>query len=74
MDIVDDRDCFMLDSGEILSITCMIGEKFFDLCTEYADSSEDMRSYFTTDGDLYPPGEYDTPDDMLQAMLKEIEG
>ena len=74
VDVVADRDCFLLDTGEILSITCMNGGNFFDLCTEYANNTDEMKQYFTTDGDLYPPDEYDTPEDMLQAILKEIEG
>lgn len=74
IDVVNDRTCFLLDTGEILSITCMCGGKFFDLCTEYADNIDDMKKYYTTDGDLYPPDEFDTPDEMLQAMLVEIEG
>ena len=71
--VVDDRRCFLLDSGVILSITCMYGKGFYDLCTEYADDAESMKVYYTTDGDLYPLDEFQTPAELLQVMIEEIE-
>ncbi|MDO5133679.1 MAG: hypothetical protein Q4D81_11980 [Eubacteriales bacterium] len=41
---------------------------------EYADSENDIDLIRAEDGDQYPLLDYKTPDDMLQAMLKEIEG
>ena len=41
--------------------------------TEFADSAETSDLLGAEDGDQYPLLDYDTPEDMLQAMLAEIE-
>lgn len=73
IEVVSDRTCFLLESGGIFSITCMYGKNFYDLCIEYADNEEDMRKYFTTDGGLYPLDKFQTTEELLQAMIDEIE-
>lgn len=73
IDVVDDRICFALKTGEILSVTCMFGDSVCALCTEYAESEQAMKQYSTTDGDLYPLEVFEEPEEMLKAMLKEIE-
>lgn len=73
IDIVNDRTCFLLNSGEIFSVTCMFGKNICALCTEYAASVDDMKKYFTTDGDLYPLEDYETPEDIIENIINEIE-
>lgn len=49
----------------------------FPLCgfvTEFADSTNDLDLIQAEDGDQYPLLDYDTPEEMLRDMLKEIEG
>lgn len=73
VDIVDDRKCMLLSSGEVLSITGIFCEECKALCTEYADNTESMKYYFTTDGDLYPVDDFASADEMLSSIINEIE-
>ncbi len=65
--------CFLLDSGEVITITCMINEKFNHIVTEYADNVEEMKKNNTTDGSLYYLDDYETAEDMLKDIVAEIE-
>lgn len=69
------RKCFILDDGTVIHVEQMNGEKFCDLVIEYAESVDQMKSYDTEDGDLFPvDGEQDSEllNKLFQEMLKEI--
>ena len=73
IEIIPSRRCFLLETGEILSVVCVIGGDAFHILTEYADNQNEMRRFNTTDGELYHPDDYETAEDMLKDIVAEIE-
>ena len=43
------------------------------LVIEFADNEEKAKIYMADDGQTYYTGDYTTPDEMFNAMMKEIE-
>lgn len=67
--------CFLLPDGTVIHVVGMIGEKFNDIVVEYSQNMEQKRKMDTEDGDLFPiddPEEFESPDDMFNAILEEI--
>lgn len=64
-----EKNCiFLLPDGVYMRVFSMRGDSFNCLGMEYGDSPNALCD----DGDLYYPQDYETPDDMLNAMLEEI--
>ena len=65
--IVDGTTVFSLPNGLFMNIFSMRGDDFDALGMEYGEKQE----YQTDDGDLYYISDYESLDDMFQAMLEE---
>lgn len=65
--IVDGNIVFSLPDGLFMNVFSMKGDDFDALGMEYGEKQE----YQTDDGDLYYISDYESLDDMFQAMLEE---
>ena len=66
-----DETWFLNGSGSF-HLVCFI-DPMYGFIIEYADGQTEKDMTMAEDGDQYPLLDYDTPEEMLQAMFKEIE-
>lgn len=70
--VIDDSICFFASRGAICRLDS-IGDEYNALVIEYADNLEmAKKGIFGEDGDLFYMDEL-SEDEMLQAMIQEIE-
>lgn len=71
--VIDDSICFFASNGAVCRLDS-IGNEYNALVIEYADNLEmAKKGIFGEDGDLFYMDEM-SEDEMLEAMIKEIEG
>jgi hypothetical protein len=68
---VNDDVCFMLNDGMVISLALF--KKFNAVVIEYAKNIEDAKKNIFDDGDLFYFEDYKNEDEMLEAMIREIE-
>ena len=69
----DGEQWFIKNSGGAFHI-CLFESPLYGFIIEHAKSTEEADLQMAIDGKSWPLLDFDTPEDMLQAMLKEIEG
>lgn len=67
---IDDRVCFKLEDGRIISLGCLMSYGAFVI--EYADSAEEAALNRFEDGDLFYLDDMGV-DELFEAMRREIE-
>lgn len=66
-------ECWFVNGNEAFHV-CVFEAPLYGFIIEYAEGQTENELGMAEDGDQYPLLDYDTPEDMLQAMLKEIGG
>ena len=70
--VLANGECWFVNGDKAFHV-CIFEAPLYGFIIEYAEGHTKDELGMAEDGDQYPLLDYDTPEDMLQAMLKEIE-
>lgn len=69
--VLPDKTCFINEHGVLFDAFSFPEWDAFGV--EYANTEEEAQKWQFEDGDLFYLADYDTVDDMVEAMCKEID-
>lgn len=70
--VLANGECWFVRGNDAFRV-CVFEAPLYGFIIEYAEGHTEDKLGMAEDWDQYPLLDYDTPEDMLQAMLKEIE-
>ncbi len=70
--LIDKVTCYVLPDGQIITITGMISMDA--IVVEYAENKEEADKGWLEDGDLFYLSDYESDDELIEAIMNEIEG
>ena len=71
--VLANGECWFENGNDAFHV-CVFEAPLYGFIIEYAEGRTEDKLGMAEDGDQYPLFDYDTPEEMLQAMCEEIEG
>lgn len=70
--VLANGECWFVNGNDAFHV-CVFEAPLYGFIIEYAEGCTEDKLGMAEDGDQYPLLDYDTPEEMLQAMCEEIE-